>query len=211
VPLPETILVKYTEEEAEYISMRPLVRQTFRAAELVDMIVGVTGKDAGRVQKILAGGTIVFHNFRYWWQGFEADPVALAQILKIYPDAEPSLEFRAESCTEVILESSGSPARHSLRIARNAASKRRLLRALTYWDILMKLARDATPAYREYSYSLRGDVYALPLSADQVSRLVREAVRYATRSVRADLAAMPPSISHIIFICPRKPSSSLPR
>ena len=31
VPLPETIAVKYTEEEAEYLSMRPLVRQTFRA------------------------------------------------------------------------------------------------------------------------------------------------------------------------------------
>jgi len=208
VPLPETILVKYTEEEAEYISMRPLVRQTFRAAELVDMIVRVSGKDAGRVQKILAGGTIVFHNFRYWWQGFEADPVALAEILKIYPDADPLRAFRAESCTEVILESSGSPARYSLRIARNAASKRRLLRARPFWDILMKLARNAAPDYREYSYSVRGDIYALPLSADQLARLVREATRYASGSLRADFAALPSSISHIVFVCPRKPSSS---
>ena len=51
--LPETIAVKYTEEEAEYLSMRPVVRQTFRAAELVDMIVRVSGKDSERVQQIL--------------------------------------------------------------------------------------------------------------------------------------------------------------
>jgi hypothetical protein len=61
VPLPETIPVKYTEEEAEYLSMRPLVRQTFRLAELVDMVVSVTGKDPGRIQQILRSGTVVYH------------------------------------------------------------------------------------------------------------------------------------------------------
>jgi hypothetical protein len=207
VPLPETILVKYTEEEAEYISMRPLVRQTFRAAELVDMIVGVAGKDVARVQKILAGGTVVFHNFRYWWPGFEADSVALAEILKIYPDAHPSRAFRADSCSEVIFESSGSPARHSLRIPRDAASHRRLFRARTFWNILMSLARDQTIVYREYSYALRGDVYAVPLGADQLTRLIQEAARYASRSLRAELAAMPASVSYIVFVCPRSTTS----
>ncbi|MGB8541417.1 MAG: hypothetical protein WCD49_07240, partial [Candidatus Acidiferrales bacterium] len=110
VPLPETIPVKYTEEEAEYISMRPLVRQEFRSAELVDMIVQVSGKDPDRVRKILSAGTVVFHSFRYWWAGFEADAAALAEILKKYPDADPRRAFRADECTEVILESRDSPA-----------------------------------------------------------------------------------------------------
>ncbi len=73
MPLPETIRVKYTEEEAEYVSIRPLVQQEFRGAELVDMILSVTGKDVARIQQILRSGTIVFHSYRYWWQGFEAE------------------------------------------------------------------------------------------------------------------------------------------
>jgi hypothetical protein len=74
VALPETIPVRYTEEEAEYLSVRPVVRQTFRLQELVDMVLSVTGKDLARVRQILRSGTVVFHFYRYWWQGFEADP-----------------------------------------------------------------------------------------------------------------------------------------
>jgi hypothetical protein len=207
VPLPETIPVKYTEEEAEYLSVRPLVRQEFRSAELVDMVVQVAGKDADRVQKILSAGTIVFHSFRYWWPGFEADSAALSEILKKYPDADPRRAFRAENCEEVILESSGSPPRHSLCIRRDVANKRKLLRSRTVWDILMSLARAATPTYREYSYSRRGDIYALALSPEQVAYLARDTTQSAPRALRAELAALP-AMSQIIFICPRPAAQS---
>jgi hypothetical protein len=266
VPLPETIPVKYTEEEAEYISMRPLVRQEFRSAELVDMIVQVAGKDPGRVQKILSAGTIVFHSFRYWWAGFEADTAALNEILEKYPDPDPQRAFRAEDCTEVILESRNSPAaaglpvvtspaavtnsqvtsslpnlgnsptvtgsqptsslpaaasssseprspagnwpvaglsaRHSLRIRRDEANQRKLLRSRTVWDVLMNLARESAPAYREYSYSLRGDIYALGLSPERAATLARDATQAAHRALRAELAALP-KMSQIMFVCPR--------
>jgi hypothetical protein len=271
VPLPETIPVKYTEEEAEYISMRPLVRQEFRSAELVDMIVQVAGKDPDRVRKILGAGTIVFHLFRYWWPGFDVDTAALSEILRKYPDADPQRAFRAEDCTEVILESRslptaagppsvgippsvvgspvvagsqvttsfpavassqaksslagvarssfesafpagtwplpGSPARHSLRIRRDEANKRRLLRPRTVWDLLMNLARESAPVYREYSYSLRGDIYALPLSPDRAATLARDATQAAPRTLRAELVAMP-KMSQIIFLCPRPATHS---
>lgn len=206
MPLPETIPVRYTEEEAEYLSMRPVVRQEFRSAELVDMVVQVAGKDADRVQKILSAGTIVFHSFRYWWTGFDADSAALSEILKKYPDADPQRAFRAEDCCEVTLESSGSPPRHSLRIRRGEGSKRRLLRSRTFWDILMSLARAAAPSYREYSYSRRGDIYSLPLSPGQVAHLADEAARLAPRALRADLALLP-AMSQVIFICPRPTQS----
>jgi hypothetical protein len=208
VPLPETIPVKYTEEEAEYLSVRPVVRQAFSSAELVDMVVSVAGKDLVRVQKILSAGTVVFHSFRYWWTGFEADPAALREILQKYPDADPSRAFRAEDCAEVILESSGMPPRHSLRIRREEAGKRRLLRSRTFWDNLMNLARDVAPTYREYSYSMRGDSYVLSLGPEQVARLAREAARSAPRALRADLAVLS-AISQIVFVCPRPAAQSI--
>ena len=207
VPLPDSIPVKYTEEEAEYLSVRPVVRQAFSSAELVDMVVSVAGKDLSRVQKILSSGTVVFHSFRYWWTGFDTDPSALQALLQKYPDPDPSRPFRAEDCAEVILESSGSPARHSLRIRREEASKRRLLSSRSLWDDLMNLAREAAPAYREYSYSLRGDIFVLSLSPEQIARLAREALRSAPRTLRADLAVLS-AISQIVFVCPRRAAES---
>jgi hypothetical protein len=208
VPLPDSIPVKYTEEEAEYLSVRPVVRQAFSSTELVDMVVSVAGKDLARVQKILSAGTVVFHSFRYWWTGFEADPAALRELLQKYPDADPSRAFRAEDCAEVILESSGSPPRHSLRIRRDEAGKRRLLRSRSFWDNLMNLARNAAPTYREYSYSQHGDIYALSLTPEQIARLAREATRSALRTLRADLAVLS-AISQIVFVCTRPASQSI--
>jgi hypothetical protein len=52
VPLPEAIPVKYTEVEAAHVSIRPAVRQTFRAGELVDLIVQVARKDSRRLQQV---------------------------------------------------------------------------------------------------------------------------------------------------------------
>lgn len=216
MPLPESIAVKYTEEEAEYLSMRPLVRQTFRAPELVDMIVQVAGKDSARVQQILRAGTVVFHSFRYWWQGFDPDPAALAEILAKYPDADPTRPFRAADCVEVILESSGSPPRHSLRITKEAAAKssplQKIARALrnkpSFWQRLMNFAEEARPRYREYSYTRRGDLYSITLTPDQIARLAQEAARHAPRTLRAELLE-PPAISQVVFICarPAMPSS----
>ena len=210
MPLPETIAVKYTEEEAEYLSMRPLVRQTFRAPELVDMIVQVAGKDSARVQQILRAGTIVFHSFRYWWQGFDPDAVALTEILAKYPDAEPARSFRAADCVEVILESSGSPPRHSLRITKESATKasplQRIVRALrnkqSFWQVLMNFAEEAHPRYREYSYMRRADLYSIALTPAQIARLAQEAARHAPRTLGAELLE-PPAISQIVFICAR--------
>jgi hypothetical protein len=206
VALPETISVKYTEEEAEYLSMRPVVRQTFRGAELVDMIVRVAGKDSERVQQILRSGTIVFHAFRYWWQGFEPDAAALRALLGDYPDADPSRAFRGEDCTEMILESSGSPPRHSLRVKRSEANKRRLLRSRSFWDSLLQFTRENAPRYRDYSYALHGDVYAVALTAEQVGLLARAAAKYAPRALSSDLIGIFGSgaaIAQLAFVCPR--------
>jgi hypothetical protein len=202
VPLPETIPVKYTEEEADYVSMRPLVRQNFRATELVDMIVRVAGKDLLRMQQILRSGTVVFQSYRYWWQGFEAGEAALADLLAVYPNADPSRPFRAKDCTEVMFEEAAAAKRHPVRVTREEANKKGLLRSRSLWDCWMELAVEAGPKYRDYSYALSGDVYVVALTAEQAARVMRDVEKLAGRALRARLAALG-AIERIAFVCSR--------
>jgi len=203
LPLPASIPVKYSEDDAQFISIRPLVRQTFRPAELIDMIVSVVGKDPQRVKQILHSGTIVFNSYRYWWDAIEADAADLANLLAVYPDPQPSRPFRAEDCTEVILESSGTPPRHALRLQRKDASRERLFRACSFWDALIDLTRQRPPSYQNYSYAQRADVYVLSLDSAAVASLVRKAAQLASRSLRPHLTALP-QVSQANFICSRR-------
>jgi hypothetical protein len=200
---PSSIPVKYSEDDAQFISIRPLVRQSFRPAELIDMIVSVAGKDPARVQKILSSGTVVFNSYRYWWDAIATDPAALAEILAAYPDAQPSRPFHPEDCTEILLESAGIPPRHSLRLRRADASRKRLFRSRSFWDALIDLTHQSPPSYREYSYAARADIYTQPLDAAAISNLTQAATRYASRSLRPVLAALP-KISQAIYLCPRQ-------
>ena len=67
MPLPSQIPVRYTEEDAGYVSVRPVVKQVFRLQELADLVVSIAGKDIARVQQIFRSGTAVYHGYRYWW------------------------------------------------------------------------------------------------------------------------------------------------
>ncbi|HXW56391.1 MAG TPA: hypothetical protein VEJ67_11620 [Candidatus Cybelea sp.] len=202
MPLPDMVPVKYTEEEAEYVSIRPVVQQQFRGDELVDMIVRVTGKDVARVRQILRTGTVVFHSYRYWWAALDADERQVRELLAKYPDADSSRPFRPESCTEVILEPGGPPGSHALHFDRKKASKRRFLRSRSFWDCLMALAEETPPTYREYSYALGTDVYSAPLSTEQIRRLGVAAHRYAPRRAQT-WAATFSAISQVVYACAR--------
>src|SRR5207302_699901 len=61
MPLPESIALRFTEEDAGYVTVRPVVKQVFGLAELADMVVGVTGKNVARVQQIFRAGTLVYN------------------------------------------------------------------------------------------------------------------------------------------------------
>jgi hypothetical protein len=202
MPLPAQIPVKYSEDDAQFISIRPLVRQTFRPTELIDMIVSVTGKDPHRVQQILRSGTIVFNSYRYWWDAIDAATAELATLLSAYPEPDPSRPFRQENCSEVILESAGTPPRHTLRLHRTNASRKRLFRTRSLWDVLLDLTREQAPAYREYSYAHHADVYALPLAPAAIARLNEQAAQYTPRALAAQLAILT-NVSLAKFLCPR--------
>lgn len=200
--LPENVAVRYTEDEAEYLSLRPVVRQTFRIAELVDMIVTVTGLDPERVAQILRSGSVVYHGYRYWWAGFEAAAGDLDAALAVYPVGDSSRAFEAGACVAVIFESSGNPPRHAVEISREAGRQRRLLRLRSFWDAVMDLAKARVPVYVEYSYARRADIYLLELGREDVVRLVAEVERRASRGLRAKLRMLA-EIGRAVFVAPR--------
>jgi len=200
--LPETIPIRYTEEEAGYVSFRPVVRQTFRLHELLDMVLSVTGKEPARVQQILRAGTIVFHFYRYWWQGFEVGGDELATLLAAFPDPDPAREFRPESCTKVLIESGSAPARPAIDLERSSVSRRGLLRRRSLWDVLLAQASAGPLVYHGYSYGYRADLYRLELSSDQRAKLAAAAASLAPRNLRKELQFLGEA-ARLVFVCPR--------
>jgi hypothetical protein len=202
VPLPETIPVRYTEEEAGYVTVRPLVRQTFRLHELLDMILTVAGKDIARVRQLLQSGTVVYHFYRYSWAGFDANEAELAAALAEFPDPDPARPFSGVHCTNAILEGAGPNPRTLLDLDRATASKRRLFRGQSFWERLMEIAAEENPVYRKYSYGSRADLYALALNTETISRIAEAANRLAPAKLRSALRVLPDAAS-ILFVCPR--------
>ena len=57
--LPETVRVKLSSEAADYVSLTPVVVQELPLRELVEHMLGITGKDEARVRDLLLRGTLV--------------------------------------------------------------------------------------------------------------------------------------------------------
>jgi hypothetical protein len=206
VPLPETIPVRFTEEDAVYVSVRPVQRQTFRLRELLDMVLSVTGRDIARIQKILHSGTIVYHFYRHTWQGFDADAAEISTLLAEFPSdfppGDPRRVFSAPSCAAILIESA-IVGRQPVEIQRAAAERKPLFASHSFWESLIAFAANAsTVIYSGYSYSRRADLFHLRLSPEQSAALLRDAGRLAPRNLRAAIQALdtPPGI---IFVFPR--------
>lgn len=204
MPLPDVIPVRYSEEEAGYVTFRPVVKQSFRFSELLDMVVSVTGKDAARVRQIFHSGTVVFHFYRYWWQGFDAAEEELHAALAAFPDPDPSRPFRADSCASAIFESGGgsTPVRLLLELDRKAAAHKRLLRRKSVWDAIMAAAAAGPLAYDTYSYARRADLYRLELSDAARDSLRATAEALAPRALRRELRLIA-GATRVLFACPR--------
>jgi hypothetical protein len=202
MPLPEAILVRYTEEEAGYVSFRPVVRQSFRPDQLLDMVLSVTGKDAARIRQIFRSGTVVFHFYRYWWTGFDVDETELRGLLARFPDPDPSREFRSADCTLVAIESGATPPRPTLEVQKAAISRRRLFLRRSFWDALLAETASASVTYHGYSFAHRADLYGLDLSTEARARLAAAAASLAPRAMRKELQAIG-GAARVVFICPR--------
>src|ERR1035437_4266018 len=87
--LPQTVRVKLSSEVAEAISITPVVVQELPVRELIEHMLGITGKDGPRVRELLRRGTLVSGASRFRWVGWEADIEGVRQILAAFPDADP--------------------------------------------------------------------------------------------------------------------------
>ena len=202
MPLPETIPVRYTEEEAGYVTVRPLVRQTFRLNELLDMILSVAGKDLPRIRQLLHSGTVVYHFYRYSWAGFDVDETELGAALAQFPDADPARPFAPDRCTNAVFDTAGMNPRHLLDLKREDASKRRLFRGQSFWESLLEIPAAENLAYQGYSYGRRADFYRLELDSEITLHIAEAANRLATGKLRSALRMLPEAAC-ILFFCPR--------
>lgn len=200
MPLPETIAVRFTEEDAGYVTVRPVVKQSFRLAELADMVVSVTGKNASRVQQIFRSGTVVYNGYRYWWEGFVSSENEVAVLLSTFPDDDPSLRFNPAQVTAVSLEIGGGAQRSLVKITRREASAKRLWHRQIPWEILLRAAQDSTPRYESYSHAERADVYRLHLSPEVGASLINEALKASPRGLRKKFAALRPPAAIQYFV-----------
>jgi hypothetical protein len=202
MPLPETISVRYTDEEAGYVTVRPIVRQAFRLDELLDMVLSVAGKDVTRVRQLLHSGTVVYHFYRYSWAGFDVDEAELAAALARFPDADPSRPFAPEQCTEAVFESGGVRPRHLMELPRAAGSKRRIFRGKSFWERLLEIAGNEKVSYHGYSYGRRADLYRLDLNDENVLQIAQAVKRLAPTGLQSVFRVLHESAS-ILFVCPR--------
>ncbi len=161
MPLPEIVLVKLSSEAAEFIALTPVVVQEMPLRELVDWMLGVVGKDAGRILGILARGSLVAGASRFRWAGIEARQDEVEALLRGFPDPDPSRPFNAERCVRVVLRGASSV----VEVPRKAAPKHRFPHRRGDWDKWMALARELTLEYAGYSYADHADRYRLKLPA----------------------------------------------
>jgi len=206
MPLSETIAMRFTEEDAGYVTVRPVVKQTFRLAELADMVVSVTGKNVPRVQQIFSAGTVVYNGYRYWWDGFSSNENEVTGLLALFPDDAPARLFNPEEVTAVSLEIGGGTQRSLVDITRREASAKRLFQKRSPWEILLDAAKVSTPRYERYSHGERADVYRVHLSPEMAAALLKQLRDTSPRALRKKLAPMHTPAA-ILFFAPRKNSA----
>jgi hypothetical protein len=158
--------------------------------ELVEFMLAITGKDEDRIRELLRCGTLVSGASRFRWEGWEADAGALRSLLQTFPDADPQRPFRASGCRQAVFRGSG----RLIELTKEIGARRRLLRRRSFWDVLMAVAEEATPAYLDYSYRQQADRYRMDLSVAAAAR-IREAaslLRYSALERQIGEAAVEP-------------------
>jgi hypothetical protein len=193
--LPDTIRVRLSSEEAGAISLNQVVVRDLPLRELVEHMLGYTGKDESRVRDLLRRGSLVSGISRFRWQGWDPGPESLREVLASFPDPEPGRPFAAEACPRVVLR--GGRAAVEARPesgGRKAADTRG-----SFWEVLMRLAATAPPAYLDYSYRDRADRYQVSLSARDL-KVLRDAAGLVAFTTLRDQLRTQTFVSMDLFV-----------
>ncbi|MBZ5623419.1 MAG: hypothetical protein LAQ69_32560 [Acidobacteriia bacterium] len=185
--LPQTIRVKLSSEAAEAISLTPVVVQELPIRELIEHMLGVTGKDEARIRELLLRGTLVSGASRFRWVGWESDLEGIRGVLATFPDPDPSRPFAAERCVRATLRGG----RKAIEIPREAVARKGLFRRVTFWDLLMEVIGAGGATYAGYSYRQRADRYMREFTIAEAAKLRENSglVRFSTLSEQIRSAA----------------------
>src|SRR5436190_18656808 len=105
--LPDSVRVKLSSEAAESISITPVVVRDIPMRELIEHMLGVTGKDAPRVHELILRGTLVSGASRFRWSGWDAERADIEALLGTFPDRDPARPFAPELCIRATLRGPG--------------------------------------------------------------------------------------------------------
>jgi hypothetical protein len=178
MPLPATVRVKLSSEVAESISITPVVLRDIPIRELIEHMIGITGKDESRLHELLLRGTLVSGASRFRWSGWDADREAIREVLASFPDPDPERRFAPELCIRAALRGPG----RRIEIPREIGQRKPLFRRSSFWDTLMGVAASSELRYVDYVYRERADCYSATLSLAALERLRESArlVKYST-------------------------------
>jgi hypothetical protein len=178
MPLPESVRVKLSSEAADTISITPVVIREIPMRELIEHMLGITGKDPARLHELLLRGTLVSGASRFRWAGWDADREAIQSTLATFPDPDPKRPFSPERCIRAALRAPG----RRIEIPREVGQRKPLFRRASFWDTLMGVAASSETRYVDYSYRERADCYSAALSLAGLERLRASAglVKYTT-------------------------------
>jgi hypothetical protein len=176
--LPATVRVKLSTEAAEAISITPVLVQELPVRELVEHMLGVTGKDQPRIRELLLRGTLVSGASRFRWTGWEPDLESLRELLATFPDPEPGRPFAANRCVRATLRGGRQP----VEIARDAVARKSLFQRESFWDLLMQAIGATPPTYAGYVYRERADRYLREFTHAEIAHLRAHcgSVKYTT-------------------------------
>lgn len=177
MPLPKSIRVKLSSEEAGSISITPVVVRDMPFRELIELMLGIVGKDAERIHELLLRGALVSGATRFRWEGCDAERSSIDALLATFPDPDPGRPFAPEHCVRAVLRGPGC----RIDLPREIGAKRRFLHRSSLWDALMETVAAEQLRYVDYSYKERADCYQMKISSSAAARL-RETARTARYS-----------------------------
>ena len=118
--LPATVRVKLSSEAAEGISITRVVVQDLPLRDLVEHMLGITGKNEARVRELLLRGTLVSGASRFRWTGWEAELDGLRELLATFPGDDPARPFISLRCVRAVLRGGRQP----IHIPREAGARK---------------------------------------------------------------------------------------
>ena len=134
----------------------------YRWEDLMAKILGVCGKDIGRIAGVLARGSLVSGDSRYRWQAIQAAPNELAALMNRFPDHDPERAFEGRLCARMTFRGG----RAEVKISREAGIQKRLFRRKNFWDEALTVITSLSLRCEQYSYSDEADVFVAALSPE---------------------------------------------